>query len=42
MNDDASDDVGNYVGVSDGANDDVGNYIGASDDVNDRWWWCPW
>ncbi len=42
MNDDASDDVGNYVGVNDGANDDVGNYIGASDDVNDRWWWCPW
>jgi hypothetical protein len=43
VNDDASDDVGNYVGASDyvGVSDDVNNdasdYVGA----NDEWWWCP-
>jgi len=32
MNDDTSDDAGNYVS----ANNDVGDYVRASDDVNDR------
>ncbi len=36
-NNDANDDVGNYVDASDDAN----NYVGANNDVSDGRWWCP-
>jgi hypothetical protein len=45
INDDASDDVSDYVGASNGANDDISDYVGASDgasnDANDGCWWFP-
>ncbi len=42
MNDDASDDVSNYICASDDVNNDVGDYVNANDDVSDKWWWCLW
>ncbi len=42
MNDDASDDVRNYICASDDVNNDVGDYVNANDDVSDKWWWCLW
>ncbi len=33
VNDDGSDDVGNYVGANDDASDNTSNYFGASDDA---------
>ncbi len=42
INDDANDDVGDYVGANTNANDDLGDYVGANDDANDKWWRCLW
>ncbi len=38
MQNNASDDVGDYVGAS----NDISDYVDVSDDVNDGWWWCLW
>ncbi len=38
MQDDAINDEGDYVGVS----NDVSDYVDVSDNVNDGWWWCSW
>lgn len=46
INNDANNDVDDYIGANDdednyvGTNDDAGDYVGTSDDASDRW--CPW